>query len=65
MLSQAFRKAPDIDVVGIATNGEDGVALAKRFRPDVVLMDVEMTGMPGVEAARTIVADSPRTRGAC
>ena len=62
MLSQAFQKAPDIEVVGIATNGEDGVAMARKFRPDVVLMDVEMTGISGVEAARAIVADSPRTK---
>jgi DNA-binding NarL/FixJ family response regulator len=44
----------DIDVVGEAGNGEEAVALAERLRPDVVLMDVRMPVLDGVEATKRI-----------
>src|SRR5207237_10160117 len=52
----------DVTVVGVATNGEDGVSLAEEHRPDVVLMDIEMPGMDGVEAIRKVKAVSPDAR---
>ena len=50
------------DVVGQGADGEQGVALAAEHRPDVVLMDVRMPGVDGIEATRQITAteDSPR-----
>lgn len=53
---------PDIEVVGEARNGQDAVALALARRPDVVVMDVNMPELSGVEATRQIRAAAPTVK---
>jgi DNA-binding NarL/FixJ family response regulator len=52
----------DIEVVGEAIDGRDAVAQAGRLRPDVIVMDVRMPGMDGIEATRRLTAATPPTR---
>lgn len=53
---------PDISVVAQAASGEEAVQLAQEFIPDVVLMDLVMAGMDGVEATRKVKSLSPRSQ---
>jgi DNA-binding NarL/FixJ family response regulator len=52
----------DLDVVGEAATGDEAVALAASMQPDVVVMDLRMPGLNGIEATRRIVAANPQTR---
>ena len=50
---------PDTTVVGEATTGEEAIALAAEFQPDVVVMDIQMPGVSGIDATRRVLDASP------
>ncbi len=55
-------REPDIDVVARAASGEEAVAMFRRHRPDITLMDLRLKTMSGVEAISTIRRDDPNAR---
>ncbi len=54
--------SPGVEVVAAAADGDEAIALAHQFRPDVVLMDLRMPRCDGVAATRSILAELPGTR---
>ena len=53
---------PDMQVVGQASNGTEALWLAGQLRPDVVLADINMPGASGIEVARQLSSQLPRTQ---
>lgn len=51
-----------LEIVGEARSGEEGISLTEKLRPDVVLMDVKMPGIGGLEATKRIVRNYPKTK---
>lgn len=66
IVRQGFRliltQHPDIQVVGEASNGREAVALTEQLSPDVVILDIAMPEINGVEATRLIRQNSPRSK---
>lgn len=61
-LEKLFGEITDIDLVGFAADGESAPVVCRRSVPDVVLMDLRLPGIDGIEATRRIFADSPSVR---
>jgi DNA-binding NarL/FixJ family response regulator len=61
-LGTLLSREPDIDVVAQASNGDEAITLAQAWKPHLVLMDICMPRMNGIEAAARIVKLLPRTR---
>jgi two-component system invasion response regulator UvrY len=57
-----LQDSPGIEVVGEAESGEDAVIKAKQLKPDLVLMDVNMPGIGGIEATRRVRRQNPATQ---
>ena len=61
-LAAFFEAQDDFDVVATASDGREAVALAEELAPDLVLMDIRMPSLDGIEATRLIKAARPETR---
>src|SRR5258707_2320480 len=66
VVRQGFRMIlagqPDMEIVGEAGNGREAVELSEKLQPDVVVMDVAMPELNGIEATRRLAASAPRAR---
>ena len=61
-LRALLEREPDFEVIGEAEDGRTGVEMAKEAHPDIILMDISMPALNGIDAARQILAHSPPSR---
>lgn len=61
-LKALLEREPDMEVVGLVMNGRDAVCLTNKLAPDIVIMDVSMPELNGIEATRQILAQHPNVK---
>ena len=61
-LRTILEKDQDIEVQGIASNGKEAIELYRKYEPDVLLMDIRMSPMSGLEASEEILKEKQRQR---
>ncbi len=61
-LNALFSAEPEMEVIGMAANGKEAIELARKLNPDVILLDLVMPEMDGVQATRKIKEDNPQAR---
>lgn len=61
-LKTILESTPDIEVVAMGSSGDEAIGLYKEHMPDVMLMDIRMEGMTGLEAGEIILKDSPEAK---
>lgn len=59
---QIFSKVPDIKLVGVASDGEEAYLKIKELKPDVVILDVILPGIDGIELTKKIITEFPATK---
>jgi DNA-binding NarL/FixJ family response regulator len=62
LMRRLLVQEPDLHIVGEAANGPDAILMAHELRPDIVLMDLVMPGISGLEAMQRIKLDCPATK---
>jgi len=62
VLSALLDKESDMEVVALADNGREAIARAREVKPDIIVMDISMPELNGLEACRRIMAEAPESR---